>query len=88
MSSFISDELAQKVEKGQERDEARQNLADKRNELQGDIDHLVDAYRNAHESLNERNFVLHEQTITESLSDEYTVRFDKEEILDEIGDSD
>ena len=81
------DELAHKVEKGQERDEARQNLINKRNELQGEIDNLVNAYRNTYESLHERNFVLHEQTITESLSDEFTVRFDKEEILDEIGDS-
>ena len=82
------DELAHKVGKNQERDEARQNLIDKRNELQDEIDHLVDAYRNAHKSLNERSFVLHEQTISESLSDEFTVRFHKEEILDAaIGDS-
>lgn len=81
------DELAHKVGKNQERDEARQNLIDKRKELQDEIDHLVDAYRNAYASLNERSFVLHEQTIAESLSDEFTVRFNKEEILDEIGDS-
>ena len=81
------DELAHKVEKNQERDKARQNLIEKRNELQGEVDHLVDAYRNAYDSLNERSFVLHEQTITESLSDEFTVRFDKEEILDAIENS-
>ncbi len=81
------DELAHKVGKNQERDTARQHLINKRNELQGEIDSLVDTYRNAHENLNERSFVLHDQTITESLNDEYTVRFDKEEILGAIGDS-
>lgn len=81
------DELAQKVGKNRERDEARQNLIDKRNELQDEIDQLVRAYRKTHASLNERSFVLHEQTIAESLSDEFTVRFNKEEILDAIGDS-
>jgi predicted ATPase len=81
------DELAHKVGKHQERDEARQNLIDKRKELQDEIDHLVNAYRNAYANLNERSFVLHEQTIAESLSDEFTVRFNKDEILDEVGDS-
>ena len=84
---FHLDELAHKVGKSQERDSARQKLVDKRNELQDEVDRLSDAYRNAHESLNERSFVLHEQTVTESLSDEFTVRFDKEEILDSIGNS-
>lgn len=81
------DELALKVGKKKERDAALQSLIDKRTELQGEIDHLVDAYRNAHENLNERSIVLHEKTIAESLSDVYTVKFDNEEILDEIGDS-
>jgi len=84
---FHLDELADKVGKNAERDQARHNLINKRNELQGEVDRLVDAYRNAHQSLNERSFVLHGQTIAESLSDEFTVRFDKEEILDAIGDS-
>jgi len=84
---FHLDELAHKVGKNQERDEARQNLIARRKELQDEINHLVDAYRNAHASLNERSFVLHEQTIAESLSDEFTVRFNKEDILDAIGDS-
>lgn len=81
------DELAHKVGKIQMRDTARQHLIDKRKELQDEVDRLSDAYRSAHESLNARSFVLHEQTIIESLSDEFTVRFDKEEILDAIGDS-
>jgi len=84
---FRLDELAHKVGKKQEREKARQNLRDKLEELQDEIGHLVDAYRNAYASLNERSFVLHEQTIAESLSDEFTVRFNKEEILDAIGDS-
>ncbi len=84
---FRLDELADKVGKNAERDQARRNLIDKRNELQEEVDHLVDAYRNAYESLNERSFVLHQQTITESLSEEFTIRFDKKEILDAIGDS-
>lgn len=84
---FHLDELADKVGKIAERDQARRYLIDKRNELQGEVDRLVDAYRNAYESLNERSFVLHAQTIAESLSDEFTVRFDKEKILDAIGDS-
>jgi predicted ATP-dependent endonuclease of OLD family len=81
------DELAHKVGKNQERDTARQHLINKRNELQDEINRLVNTYRNVHERLNERSFVLHDQTITESLSDEYTVRFDKEEIIGAIGDS-
>lgn len=84
---FRLDELADKVRKKNERALARQNLIQKRDELKNDIDSLLEAYREAHESLNERNFVLHERTITESLSDEYTVKFDKETILEEIGDS-
>lgn len=84
---FHLDELADKVGKNAERDQARRNLIEKRNELQNEVDGLVNAYRNAHEILNERSFVLHGQTIAESLSDEFTVRFDKEEILDAIGDS-
>lgn len=84
---FHLDELADKVGKNAERDQARRNLIEKRNELQNEVDGLVSAYRNAHEILNERSFVLHGQTIAESLSDEFTVRFDKEEILDAIGDS-
>ena len=84
---FRLDELANKVGKNAERDQARRNLIDKRNELQDEVNRLVDAYRNAHESLNERSFVLHQQTITESLSDEFTVKIDKDKILDAIVDS-
>jgi len=84
---FHLDELADKVGKNAEREQARRSLTVKRNELKDEIDRLVDAYRNTHESINERSFVLHQQTIVESLSDEFTVRIDKEEILDEIGDS-
>lgn len=84
---FHLDELADKVGKNAERDQARRNLIEKRSELQNEVDGLVNAYRNAYEILNERSFVLHGQTIAESLSDEFTVRFDKEEILDAIGDS-
>jgi hypothetical protein len=81
------DELADKVLKKEEREFARQNLIQKRDELKDDIDALFEAYSEAYESLNERSFVLHERTITESLSDEYTVIFDKDMILEEIGDS-
>ena len=84
---FHLDELADKVGKKFERELARKNLIQKRDELKGDIDALSEAYSEAHESLNERSFVLHERTITESLSDEYTVKFDKNTILEGIGDS-
>lgn len=84
---FHLDELADKVGKKDQRALARQNLILKRDELKDDINELSEAYRVAHESLNERSFVLHERTITESLSDEYTVKFDKDTIFEEIGDS-
>ncbi|MBC7869683.1 MAG: hypothetical protein H7Y09_02495 [Chitinophagaceae bacterium] len=84
---FRLDELADKVGKKDERALARQNLVKKRNELKDDIDALSEAYSETHGSLNERSFVLHERTITESLSDVYTVKFDKDTILDEIGGS-
>lgn len=84
---FHLDELANKVGKKHERAMARQNLIQKRDELKKDINALTEAYNEAYERLNERNFVLHERTITESLSDEYTVKFNKDTILDEIGDS-
>jgi hypothetical protein len=81
------DELADKVGKNAERDQVHRSLTIKRNELKDEINNLVDAYRNAHKMLNERSFVLHQQTIAESLSDEFTVRIDKEKILDAIGES-
>jgi len=84
---FHLDELAQKVGKKDEIDQARQRLSEKRDQLKDEIEALGKSYANAHESLNEKNFVLHEQTITESLSDEYTVRFDKDSVLEELGDS-
>jgi hypothetical protein len=84
---FHLDELADKVGKKDERALARQNLIKKRNELKNDIDALSEAYRETHGSLNERSFVLHERTITESLSVVYTVKFDKDSIVEEIGDS-
>lgn len=84
---FHLDELADKVGKKDERTLARQNLVQKRNKLKNDIDALSEAYSEAHGSLNERSFVLHERTIAESLSDVYTVKFDKDTIFEEIGDS-
>lgn len=84
---FHLDELADKVGKKDERALARQNLIQKRNELKNDIDALSKTYGEAYESLNERSFVLHGRTITESLSDVYTVKFDKNTILEEVGDS-
>ncbi|MDD4391864.1 MAG: hypothetical protein PHQ97_03830 [Desulfobacterales bacterium] len=84
---FHLDELADKVGKKDERNLARQNLIEKRNQLRNEVDALSKAYSEAYESLKERSFVLHEQTIAESLSDEYTVKFDKETILEEIGNS-
>jgi hypothetical protein len=84
---FHLDELADKVGKKVERELARQNLIQKRDKLKDDIDALSEAYSEAHERLNERSFVLHVRTISESLSDEYTVKFDKGTILEEIGDS-
>lgn len=83
---FHLDELADKVGKKDERTLARQNLVQKRNKLKNDIDDLSEAYSEAYESLNERSFVLHERTISESLSDVYTVKFDKDKIIEEIGD--
>lgn len=84
---FHLDELADKVGKSEERDLARQRLIMKRNQLQDEVDAFSEAYRVAYESLNERSFVLHERTIAESLSGVYTATFDREMILEEIGDS-
>jgi len=84
---FHLDELADNVGKKEEREHVRQKLIQKCDVLRGNITSLSEAYREAYESLNERRFVLHNQTVIESISDEYTVKFDKESILDEIGDS-
>ena len=84
---FHLDELAQKVGKKGQIDQARHSLSEKRDQLKDEIEALVTSYANAHESLNNRNFVLHDQTITESLSDEYTVKFDRNSVLEELGDS-
>jgi predicted ATP-dependent endonuclease of OLD family len=78
------DELARKVGREEERKQSRQSLTDKCNKLRGTLDELHDAYDNAYQGLNERSYILHDKTISASLSDTFTVKFDKSEISAEL----